>query len=103
MFGSDLLGAMQTAQCEEFALRATVEPRWDTLRSATVLAAQLFQEEGDGGIGRVAQGYRADLILVDAIEHLSTPDTNLKVVVKNGVPVLNRMPSTQSVDVGAAL
>jgi hypothetical protein len=43
VFGSDLLGAMQAAQCEEFDLRATVEPRWRTLQSATILAAELFQ------------------------------------------------------------
>ncbi len=103
VFGSDLLGAMQAAQCQEFELRAAVEPRWSTVRSATILAAQLFQEHGDGGIGRVAQGCRADLILVDSIEGLSTPERNLKAVVKNGVPVLDRTRAVQSEASGAAL
>ena len=113
VFGSDLLGAMQTAQCEEFDLRATVESRWQTLRAATLHAARLFQEDGDGGggggggeegteaaaaaaegvvgIGVVAVGRRADLIVVDSIDELSAPERNLQAVVKDGVLVLDRL------------
>jgi imidazolonepropionase-like amidohydrolase len=80
---------MQTAQCEEFDLRATVEPRWDTLRAATIHAARLFQEAGT--LGEVTVGARADLIVVESLDDLGRPDSNLKAVVKSGVLVLNRL------------
>jgi cytosine/adenosine deaminase-related metal-dependent hydrolase len=67
VFGSDLLGSMQTAQCEEFDLRATVESRWDTLRAATVNAARLFQEAETLGV--VSVGARADLIVVPTLSN----------------------------------
>ena len=94
-FGSDLLGAMQAAQCEEFDLRARVEPRWDTLRAATVRAAKLFQEPA-GSAGVVAVGARADLIVVDSLEGLGSPEQNLKAVVKAGVLVVDRLRPTAS-------
>lgn len=94
VFESDLVGAMQTAQCEEFDLRAIVEPRWDTLRAATVHTARVFHEAGT--IGEVTVGARADLIVVDSLDDLGSPDSNLKLVVKSGVLVLNRFGSANS-------
>ena len=86
---------LQAAQCEEFDLRARVEPRWDTLRAATVRAAKLFQEPA-GSAGVVAVGARADLIVVDSLEGLGSPEQNLKAVVKAGVLVVDRLRPTAS-------
>ncbi len=62
-FGTDLLGAQQDRQCSEFELRAQVFSALEILQQATSLNAELLQMEGQ--IGRVAEGYAADLIAVD--------------------------------------
>ena len=96
-FGSDLLGAMQPAQLEEFELRATVEPAWQTLRAATVHAAALLQQQPDY-TGEVAVGCAADLIVVESVERLHENSgggggggCNLAAVIRDGVVVVDRL------------
>jgi imidazolonepropionase-like amidohydrolase len=62
-FGTDLLGAQQDRQGTEFKLRAQVFSAVEILQQATSLNAELLQLEGQ--VGRVAEGYAADLIAVD--------------------------------------
>jgi len=61
-FGSDLLGASHRFQGEEFRLRAEVLGNAEAIRSATVHAAALLNE--DGKLGRIGEGAYADLVLV---------------------------------------
>ena len=62
-YGSDLLGALQRHQSEEFVIRSRVLPVHEVIRSATLDAARLLRMEGE--IGCVAPGAHADLIVVD--------------------------------------
>lgn len=86
-FGTDLLGAMQSHQADEFVLRSTVESPADTIRSATVDAAELLGVSDS--VGRVEVGYVADLIVVGAdplsdAHVLATPDEHLRLVIIDG-------------------
>lgn len=60
-YGTDLVGPLQRYQLREFSLRADVVPPAELIRSATVVGAELLKLEG---VGRVAEGYQADLIAV---------------------------------------
>jgi imidazolonepropionase-like amidohydrolase len=62
-FGTDLIGPLDRHQCLEFSLRSEVLPPVDILRSATSVNADILGA-GDR-LGRVAEGYLADLIVVD--------------------------------------
>lgn len=62
-FGTDLLGALQSQQLTEFALRAQVQKPIDIIRSATTVAARLLRAEGR--LGTIAAGAHADLLAVD--------------------------------------
>jgi imidazolonepropionase-like amidohydrolase len=62
-YGTDLLGAMHRHQSEEFVIRGRVLPAIEVIRSATVHAATLLQQ--DGKVGTLAAGAHADLIVVD--------------------------------------
>ncbi|MET9386936.1 amidohydrolase family protein [Streptomyces sp. NPDC002928] len=90
VYGSDLLGPLQTAQLEEFNLRAQVQPPADILRSATTTAARLLRMEGQ--IGTLAVGSHADLIVVNGnpledISVLTRPEENLLHIIKAGAIV----------------
>lgn len=63
-YGTDLLGPLQIRQTGEFALRAQVLSPLKVLQSATVNAARLVRM--DGKLGRVAEGYSADLLVLDS-------------------------------------
>eukprot|EP00879_Flechtneria_rotunda_P019385 GHRR01020362.1.p1 GENE.GHRR01020362.1~~GHRR01020362.1.p1 ORF type:complete len:248 (+),score=86.88 GHRR01020362.1:1943-2686(+) len=63
-FGSDLLGDLHKYQSEEFLLRSQAGiPNSEIIAAATVICAELFQQEGR--LGEVVPGAIADLILVD--------------------------------------
>jgi imidazolonepropionase-like amidohydrolase len=86
-FGTDLLGAMQTHQADEFTLRGAVESPADTIRSATTDAAELLGVADS--VGRIEEGYSADLIVVDADplsdpQVLAAPEEHLRLVVIDG-------------------
>lgn len=90
VYGSDLLGPLQTAQLEEFRLRAEVQPTIDTIRAATTTAARLLNLEGV--IGTLAVGAAADLLVLDGnpledIGVLTAPDRYLRYVLRAGEPI----------------
>jgi imidazolonepropionase-like amidohydrolase len=86
-YGTDLLGELQRFQLTEFALREQVQSPLDVIRSATCIAAELFGEEGETGI--VADGARADLLIVDGdplsdLSCLQDPERYLDAIIKDG-------------------
>ncbi|MGF1630702.1 MAG: amidohydrolase family protein [Kiloniellaceae bacterium] len=93
-FGTDLLGAMQTHQSGEFAIRAEVLPPAEILRSATSVNAALLNAEGE--IGVVAPGALADLLVVDGdpladLTLLEHQGAHLAAIVKGGRFVKNAL------------
>lgn len=62
-FGTDLLGALQRHQAEEFRVRAGAEDPIETIRSATLVNAELLGLDGVAGV--VKPGADADLLIVD--------------------------------------
>ena len=91
-YGTDLIGAMHRRQSEEFELRADLVPAADLVRSVTVTGARLIRRENE--IGRVANGYRADLIAVEGnplenVRLLANPSRNIKLIMQGGQIVKN--------------
>ncbi len=87
VYGTDLLGAMHKDQLSEFALRSEVQAPIDIIRSATSTAAELLNEVGQTGV--VAEGARADLLVVDGdplqdLRCLQAPERYLKAIIKEG-------------------
>ena len=86
-YGTDLIGPLQRHQLSEFRLRLEVVPPADLIRSATVVGAELLRMEDE--IGRIAPGYRADLIGVrgDPFEAKVLADLESRVawVMKGGI------------------
>jgi len=100
VYGTDLLGKMHKYQLDEFALRAEIQKPIDIIRSATCTAAELFNESGTTGV--VAQGARADLLVVDGdpledIGCLQDPETCIKAIIKDGVFCKNILPTAPRV------
>jgi imidazolonepropionase-like amidohydrolase len=94
VFGSDLLGTMHDRQSEEFLIRAEIQKPIDVIRSATIIAADLFQMNGE--IGVVAEGARADLLVVDGdptenLQLLQNQGEFLKVIMKDGKVFKNEL------------
>ncbi|MEV4597090.1 amidohydrolase family protein [Amycolatopsis sp. NPDC049253] len=92
-YGSDLLGAMQARQSEEFSLRAKVQKPAAVLRSATTVAAKLLRQVGT--VGALAPGARGDVVLARAnplenLDVLANPSTGLAAVVQDGVVRVRR-------------
>jgi imidazolonepropionase-like amidohydrolase len=87
-FGTDLLGAMQSKQTGEFALRKRAGlSAVKILQSATTNAARLLQQEDR--LGRLREGAAADILILNAnpledIEVLDRPRKHLLAVIKNG-------------------
>ena len=86
-YGTDLLGSLHKNQLHEFALRASVQLPIDVIRSATCIAAELFNEKGKSGV--VAKGARADLLVVDGnptkdLKYLQDPEKYLAAIIKDG-------------------
>ena len=78
---------MRDWQNKEFEIRSRVQKPLDLIRSATVNAARLLMAEGD--IGEVAEGYYADLLIMDGnpledISLLVNPSTGIKAVISKG-------------------
>jgi imidazolonepropionase-like amidohydrolase len=87
VYGTDLLGAMQRHQLGEFAIRAAFQTPAETIRSATVTAAELFNEVGE--TGEIIPGARGDVIALagnplEDVGVLQDPERYLKLVVKGG-------------------
>ena len=62
-YGTDLLGALQVDQSQEFIYRAKVLKPLEIIRQATIVGAEILRMEGKLGI--VEPGAYADLIVVD--------------------------------------
>ena len=62
-YGTDLLGALQVDQSQEFIYRAKVLKPLEIIRQATIVGAEILRMEGKLGI--VEPGAFADLIVVD--------------------------------------
>ncbi|ARS52765.1 metal-dependent hydrolase family protein [Kushneria konosiri] len=93
-YGSDLLGEMHRHQSEEFVIRSRVLAPHEVIRSATLDAARLLQREGD--IGCVAEGARADLIVVDGnpledMSLLTHQGAHMSVIMQGGRMVKNQL------------
>ena len=87
VFGTDLLGTMHDHQLLEFALRGEFQQPIDVIRSATNIAAELFQMSGE--IGEIKTGAMADIISVEGnpledLGVLQSPEKNLKLIMKAG-------------------
>ncbi len=86
-YGTDLLGIMHRHQLNEFTIRSEVCPPMEVIRQATIYAADLFGMKDQ--IGQVAEGFFADLIVIDGdpvedISVMTQPDRYLKMVMKGG-------------------
>jgi imidazolonepropionase-like amidohydrolase len=89
-FATDLLGKMQRHQNQEFSIRAQVQDNLSILRSATTVAAELIEREGELGV--IAPGAHADLLVLDAdpltnIEAVSKIANHKRYVIQGGVVV----------------
>jgi imidazolonepropionase-like amidohydrolase len=62
-FGSDLLGELRKYHCMEFELLAKVLAPAEIIHSATLIGAELCRMKGEVGV--IANGARADLLVVD--------------------------------------
>ncbi|QRP43532.1 amidohydrolase family protein [Amycolatopsis sp. FDAARGOS 1241] len=92
-YGSDLLGAMQARQSEEFTLRAKVQTPGAVLRSATTVAAELLRQEGR--LGTLAAGATGDVVLaranpLESLDVLANPSSGIAAVVQEGVVRVRR-------------
>jgi len=93
-YGTDLLGSMHRHQSNEFTLRAQVQTPDSIIRSATTVAAELFGLAGQ--IGVVAEGARADLLVVDGnpfddLALLQDQGRRMPAIMKDGVFCKNEL------------
>ncbi len=95
-FGTDMLGAMQTRQSREFALRLPALTPLEILQSATSVAARLMCQ--DGQVGALVAGAWADLLIVDGdptagLGMFSEPETGLRLIMQAGRVVKDTLAS----------
>lgn len=86
-YATDLLGGMQRLQNREFEIRSRVQSNLEVVQSATTIAAELLQREGE--LGQVVEGAIADAIIVDGdpledIEVLASFEEHRLGVIQNG-------------------
>jgi len=98
-FGTDLFGELRDRQGHEFIARGRAQPAAEVIRSATRVNAELVNMAGQ--IGTIAPGAFADLIGVAGdpfadLRVLAQPERYLKLVIRGGETVLNRLPETLS-------
>lgn len=62
-FGTDLLGALQDDQCNEFLIRAQAMTPHEVIQSATLVNAEIVRRVGE--LGELVPGAYADLLIVD--------------------------------------
>lgn len=90
LYGSDLLGAMQRHQLQEFSIRSKVVSNIDLIRQATVNAAECFGRVGD--IGEILEGGSANILAyrqdpLQDIQTLVNPEDRLRLIINRGVTV----------------
>lgn len=87
-YGSDLLGQLQVDQSREFRIRSEVVSPLDVIRSATLISAQVVQQEGK--LGCLRPGAHADLLLINGnplenIDLLASGGRDIGAIMKGGV------------------
>ncbi|RZU11419.1 imidazolonepropionase-like amidohydrolase [Kribbella rubisoli] len=87
VFGTDLLGELQSQQNREFEIRKDVQSAESIIRSATTVAAELMGMAGEVGV--LVPGAVADLLIIDGnplddVSVLADPSRNLRAVIANG-------------------
>ncbi|MBV9522252.1 MAG: amidohydrolase family protein [Alphaproteobacteria bacterium] len=93
-FGTDLLGAMQVHQSNEFSIRAEILSPIEVIRAATIVNAELLRMEGKLGV--IAPGAFADLLVVDGdplkdLRLLQEQGAHLKLIMKGGKVFKNEL------------
>lgn len=86
-YGSDLLGETHYMQSDELTLRARVLGNAKVIQQATLIGAEILNQEGL--LGEVREGAYADLLLIDGnplddIELLTKPDS-IKLIMNRGL------------------
>jgi imidazolonepropionase-like amidohydrolase len=92
--GTNLNGDLHQYQSMEFSVRGEIQAPADVIRSATCVAAALFNMAGK--IGVVAEGARADLLIVDGnplknLQLLQDDGRHLKMIMKGGTVFKNEL------------
>jgi len=62
-YGTDLLGELQVYQSKEFILRQNIMPKSEILKSATLVNAEIVNQQDQ--IGIIKEGALADLLLIE--------------------------------------
>ncbi|WP_234360577.1 metal-dependent hydrolase family protein [Francisella philomiragia] len=93
-FGTDLLGGLMRYQNTEFKIRSQVETPFQTLYSATYKNAELLNMVDKLGITK--SGALADIIVFEGnpledIGLLVNPDESIKLIIKDGYIVLDKL------------
>ncbi len=88
--GTDLFRAPKQYQAEELLIRAEALPAAEVLRQATIHGAEVVRMTGQ--LGRVAEGYLADLLVVDGdplsdLSLLQDQGAHLPMILKGGACV----------------
>jgi len=86
-YGSDLLGETHYMQSDELVLRSRVLGNAKVIQQATLIGAEILNQEGL--LGEVVEGAYADLLLIDGnplddIELLTKPDS-IKLIMNRGL------------------
>ena len=92
-FGTDLLGGLQRHQSHEFRIRSRAEEPIDTIRSATVINAQIVGLDGRAGV--LQPGAYADVLIVDGDplgDAAVLADTDRLAMVMRGGEVMHTRP-----------
>ncbi len=93
-FGTDLLGQLQNDESREFLIRGQIEKPIDTIRSATIVNAQILRQEGK--LGELVPGAWADVLVVDGnplndVNVLQDQGAHMPLIMKEGDIVKNAL------------
>lgn len=91
-YGTDLLGATERHQLQEFRLRSQIYSNHELLMQATSLAAEIIGAKGE--LGQIKAGALADILVVDGdplqdVAVLMANGANLAAIMKDGIFVKN--------------
>ena len=92
--GTDLFRAPKQYQSEELLIRAEALPAAEVLRQATIHGAEVVRMQGR--LGRVAEGYLADLLVVEGdpladLRVLQDQGAQIAMIIKDGASVKDRL------------
>lgn len=92
--GTDLFRAPKQYQAEELLIRAEALPAAEVLRQATIHGAEVVRMQGR--LGRVAEGYLADLLVVEGdpladLRVLQDQGAQIAMIIKDGAFVKDRL------------